>query len=125
MTAPINGRDDVSAPSSPLPPTPREPETKTDPRAAAEHRPKPPSSPYTLLATPQRTLISVIAGLATMFSPLTANIYLPCLPFNSPILFSQLSEKLGRRPVHLLTFSIFAAAECTLPAPVPPAQERP
>ncbi|KAM0327182.1 hypothetical protein ACHAQA_006314 [Verticillium albo-atrum] len=94
--------------------------------------------PYTLLTPVQRTPIALLVGLATMFSPLTANIYLPCLPllqsaFDSslqllnltitayvivqgiaPSVFAQLSEKLGRRPVYLITFTLFVAASAAL-----------
>lgn len=149
MPTPTNEKDDASTPlPSKTPPlsTPKESEIEIKPPAPAEqHHPNPPS-PYTLLTSPQRTLIALLAGLATMFSPLTANIYLPCLPLLqrdftttlqlmnltvtgyvliqglSPTLFSQLSETLGRRPVYLLTFSIFAAASvalATIPASYP------
>lgn len=140
MDTPTNEKD-VSTPSPSntllVSSTSKGPEPDTNPRIPAEHHPKPPS-PYTLLTSPQRALISILAGLATMFSPLTANIYLPCLPLLqhdfsttlqlmnltitgyvliqgiSPTLFSQLFETMGRRPVYLLTFSIFAAASVAL-----------
>ncbi|KAM0280146.1 hypothetical protein ACHAQH_004218 [Verticillium albo-atrum] len=73
-----------------------------------------------------------------MFSPLTANIYLPCIPLlqhdygvslqlinttvtvyvlvqsAAPAFFSQLADTLGRRPVYLATFSIFVCASVGL-----------
>ncbi|KAM0277354.1 hypothetical protein ACHAQH_005870 [Verticillium albo-atrum] len=96
--------------------------------------------PYTLLTPTQRILIALLVGLATMFSPLTANIYLPCLPLLqssfatslqlinltitayvviqgiAPSIFAQLSEKLGRRPVYLITFTLFVVASAALAA---------
>lgn len=140
MSTPTNEKDvSTPSPSNTLlaSSTSKGPKPETSSPIPTEQHPKPPS-PYTLLTTPQRTLISLLAGLATMFSPLTANIYLPCLPLLqhdfsttlqlmnltitgyvliqgiSPALFSQLSETMGRRPVYLLTFSIFAAASVAL-----------
>ncbi|KAK8099906.1 hypothetical protein PG999_010280 [Apiospora kogelbergensis] len=73
-----------------------------------------------------------------MFSPLTANIYLPCVPLLqqdyqttlqlinttitayvlvqsiAPAFFSQLAETHGRRPVYLVTFTIFVGASVGL-----------
>jgi multidrug resistance protein len=105
-----------------------------------EGPPSPPSSapPYTLLTKRQRQWLALLIGIATMFSPLTANIYLPCVPLLkedfhttlqlinmtitayilvqgiAPTFFSQLSEKLGRRPVYILTFSIFVLSSLAL-----------
>jgi multidrug resistance protein len=96
--------------------------------------------PYSLLSPFQKRCIGVLAGTAAMFSPLTANIYLPCVPLLvedfrtslqlinttitaylivqgfSPTLFTQLAEKIGRRPVYLLSFSIFVASSVGLAA---------
>ena len=93
---------------------------------------------YTLLTTRQRYCIIVLIGTATMFSPLTANIYLPCIPLLqhdyrvslqlinttvtayvivqsvAPAFFSQLADTVGRRPVYLVTFSIFICASIGL-----------
>lgn len=93
---------------------------------------------YTLLTDKQRYCIVLMIGIATMFSPLTANIYLPCIAllqkdYNvslqlinttvtayvliqsvAPAFFSQLADQLGRRPVYLITFSIFVCASIGL-----------
>jgi multidrug resistance protein len=93
---------------------------------------------YTLLTNKQRYCIVLMIGIATMFSPLTANIYLPCIAllqhdYNvslqlinttvtayvlvqsvAPAFFSQLADKLGRRPVYLITFAIFVCASIGL-----------
>jgi len=99
---------------------------------------QPDDNPYSLLSWNQKRCIAILAGIAAMFSPLTSNIYLPCIPtlqqeyetslqlMNatitaylvmqgiSPTLFTQLAEKLGRRPVYLLTFSIFVVSSTVL-----------
>ncbi|OIW25314.1 chloramphenicol resistance protein [Coniochaeta ligniaria NRRL 30616] len=73
-----------------------------------------------------------------MFSPLTANIYLPCVPVIqsechttlelmnltitayiviqgiAPTFFSQLSDRIGRRPVYMLTFGLFVGSSIGL-----------
>jgi len=109
-----------------------------DDAAKSETTDLPSASPYTLLTKRQRHCLAVIIGIATMFSPLAANIYLPCVPrlrdeFHTtlqsinltitayilvqgiaPTFFTQLAEKLGRRPVYLLTFSIFVLSSLAL-----------
>lgn len=52
--------------------------SEKDPEAALEASAAPPA--YTLFTTRQRHCIVLLIGTATMFSPLTANIYLPCIP---------------------------------------------
>lgn len=89
------------------------------------------SIPYTAFTLNQKRLLTLLLGLATITSPLTATIYFPLLPllrshFNtsaqsinmtltvyiifqaiSPAIFGPLSDTLGRRPVFLLTLSLY------------------
>ncbi|KAK6849086.1 MFS general substrate transporter [Apiospora arundinis] len=105
-------------------------------RVAAERGTSP--TRYSLLSRAQIRWIALLVGVATMFSPLTANIYLPCVPLLqqdyettlqlinttitayvlvqsiAPAFFSQLAESLGRRPVYLITFTIFVGASVGL-----------
>jgi multidrug resistance protein len=86
---------------------------------------------YTTFTRKQKRLLTLLLGLATITSPLTATIYFPLLPllrthFNtssqsinltitiyiifqalSPAIFGPLSDWLGRRPVYLITLSIY------------------
>ncbi|MBE3047916.1 MFS transporter [Candidatus Bathyarchaeota archaeon] len=147
-TTAIVKEDKPSFPSSPMPSTPTLP-SPSDKEAEASLKVPIPTpercqpktaapTPYTLLSPLQRKLVALTVGLATMFFPLTANIYLPCMPLLqrdfgttlqlmnltvtgyvvvqgiAPTLFSQLSETLGRRPVYLITFSLFVASSVAL-----------
>jgi Mg/Co/Ni transporter MgtE len=80
-------------------------------------------TPYSVFPRSQKRWITLIVGVAMMFSPLSANIYLPCLPLLqrdmhtspqlinltvtayvilqgiAPAFFEELSDKVGRRPV--------------------------
>lgn len=93
---------------------------------------------YSLLSRSQIRWIALLVGVATMFSPLTGNIYFPCVPllqedYNTtlqlinttitayvlvqsiaPAFFSQLAESLDRRPVYLVTFIIFVGSSVGL-----------
>jgi MFS family permease len=77
-------------------------------------------------------------GVAMMFSPLSANIYLPCIPLLqkdmqtstqlinltitayiivqgvAPAFLGELSDKLGRRPIYILAFGFYVAASIGL-----------
>jgi MFS family permease len=90
-----------------------------------------PATPYTTFTPNNKRLLSVLIGLATITSPLTATIYMPLLPLPrthfhvssqainltltiyiifqgvSPAVFGPLSDSLGRRPLYLLTLSIY------------------
>ena len=90
-----------------------------------------PPALYTTFTIRQKRLLTLLLGLATITSPLTATIYFPLLPllrthFNtssqainltitvyiifqalSPAIFGPLSDSLGRRPVYLITLSIY------------------
>jgi multidrug resistance protein len=105
--------------------------------------PPPPSSPpapdvYTTFTGEEKRLLTLLLGLATTTSPLTATIYFPLLPllrahFNtstqainltitlyiifqalSPSIFGPLSDSLGRRPVYLLTLALYMIANLGL-----------
>lgn len=95
-------------------------------------------APYTVFTRGQKRLITVMIGVAMFFSPMTANIYFPCLPslqlamgttlqlLNStitayivlqglsPMFFGDLADNVGRRPVYLLTFTLYTAASLGL-----------
>lgn len=87
--------------------------------------------PYTVFTGSEKSLLTLLLGLATITSPLTATIYFPLLPLLrtqfhtsaqsvnltltiyivfqalSPAIFGPLSDNLGRRPVYLLTLSLY------------------
>ena len=110
----------------------------TDTESADEKVSTTPAVPYTMLTHRQRTLIAYLVGMATMFSPLAANIYLPCVPLLvssygttlqainltitgyviiqgvAPAVFSELAETLGRRPVYLIAFAVFISSSICL-----------
>ena len=88
-------------------------------------------TPYTTFTRNDRRLLTLLLGLATITSPLTATIYFPLLPLLrthfqssaqainltitlyiifqalSPAIFGPLSDTLGRRPVYLLTLCLY------------------
>ena len=93
---------------------------------------------YTTFTSRQKRLLIVLLSLANLASPLTATIYLPLLPLLqvhfrvslqainltitlyilfqaiSPILFASTSDSFGRRPVILMTFSLYTLASIGL-----------
>ena len=96
------------------------------------------SIPYTTFTRNEKRLLTLLLGLATTISPLTATIYFPLLPLLrnhfhtsaqsinitltiyiifqalSPAIFGPLSDSLGRRPVYLLTVSLYVIANLGL-----------
>jgi multidrug resistance protein len=94
--------------------------------------------PCTVFTRPERWLITLIMGTAMFFSPMTANIYFPAMPtlaketsstiqeINptittylilqglSPLFVGGLADKFGRRPIYLVTFTIYVAASLGL-----------
>jgi multidrug resistance protein len=95
-------------------------------------------TPYSVFTRGQKRLITVLIGVAMFFSPMTANIYFPCIPslqsamgttlqlINltitayivlqglSPLFFGDLADTIGRRPVYLLTFALYTTASLGL-----------
>ena len=93
---------------------------------------------YTIFTLHEKQLIVFLLSLATLVSPLTATIYFPLLPllkthFNtssqainltitiyiifqalSPLLFASVSDTFGRRPIYLLTFTLYVIANLGL-----------
>lgn len=85
------------------------------------------AKPYTSFTRSQKRLLTLLIGLVTVTSPLTATIYFPLLPLLrshfktsaeainltitlyivfqaiSPAVFGPLSDTLGRRPIYLAT----------------------
>ncbi|OAP59352.1 hypothetical protein AYL99_06650 [Fonsecaea erecta] len=93
---------------------------------------------YSVFGARVRRVVTIILGAATLASPLTATSYLPLLPLLSahfhvslqqinltitvyiifqavaPLLISTFSDTLGRRPLFLASFAIFALASLGL-----------
>ncbi|ORY75719.1 major facilitator superfamily transporter [Protomyces lactucae-debilis] len=97
--------------------------------AATERRPV-----YSTFSKRQKSFITLLVSLASIFSPISATIYVPALPTIAkdlnvsitlvnlsvtsymifqglaPSLWGPLTDAIGRRPVYLLTFLIYIAA---------------
>ncbi|KAH8820665.1 major facilitator superfamily domain-containing protein, partial [Xylogone sp. PMI_703] len=97
---------------------------------AQQPEPEPPT-PYTRFTRNETKLLTLLLGLTTITSPLTATIYYPLLPLLrshfhvsaqainmtitlyvifqalSPAIFGPLSDTLGRRPIYLVTLSLY------------------
>jgi multidrug resistance protein len=93
---------------------------------------------YTTFTSREKRLLTLLLGLGTITSPLTATIYFPLLPLLrehfdtsaqainltltiyivfqalSPAIFGPLSDSVGRRPVYLLTLSIYVVGNLAL-----------
>lgn len=108
------------------------------PMEAALENKTTPQIPYYVMPTSQRRWTTLIIGLATMFLPLRANIYLPCIPWLqcdmhtslelvnlrvttyiifrgiTPVFFGELPDKVGRRLVYIVIFGNYVAANIGL-----------
>ncbi|KAI4132475.1 MAG: hypothetical protein LQ338_000695 [Usnochroma carphineum] len=126
-------RSDEIQPSA-RPPSLPSPSKEYPPPAEALSSPP----PYTVFTPAHRRLITLILVLTMLASPLTATIYLPLLPLLaahfrvslqsinltltlyivfqalSPLLFATASDTLGRRPIYLITFSVYTLASLGL-----------
>lgn len=115
--------------SSPLEIDSKQEETNVP--ADKESPPDPPPFPYTTFTRNQKRALTLLVGLATITSPLTATIYFPLLPLLrdhfhtttqainltltvyvffqalSPAIFGPLSDSVGRRLVYVLTLSLY------------------
>lgn len=93
-----------------------------------------PNLPHSTFTKRQKTIITILVSLASVFSPISATIYVPALPtiakdlnvsislinlsvtsymiFQglSPSLWGSLTDVLGRRPVYLITFVVYIGA---------------
>ena len=97
-----------------------------------------PEAIYTTFTTRDKYLITSLLGLSTITSPLTATIYFPLLPLLrshydtssqavnltitiyiifqalSPLFFATISDTVGRRPIYLLTLTLYILANLGL-----------
>ena len=107
---------------------------ETPPEKYDEHQ----ETPYTVFNTPTKRGIVCIIALAGFFSPLSANIYFPALNYIGkdlhvslelmnltitaylicqgivPSMLGDLADMLGRRPVYIMVFLVFFAANVGL-----------
>lgn len=110
---------------------------------ATPQKPPPPTSDsreslYTVFTPREKWLLTLLLGLTTITSPLTATIYFPLLPLLSthyhvsaqainltitiyiifqaisPAIFGTLSDSLGRRIVYLLTLTLYVLSNLSL-----------
>lgn len=117
-----------------------EPDQSSKGSSGAPPPPSPPPTPdlYTAFTRKEKRLLTLLLGIATTTSPLTATIYFPLLPllrahFNtstqainltitlyiifqalSPAIFGPLSDSLGRRPIYLFTLALYMVANLGL-----------
>lgn len=93
---------------------------------------------YSIYNSIQKAMITLLIGLGMLFSPMSANIYFPCLSalqlavhttrqlINltitfyivvqgiAPAFFGHSADVIGRRPVYLITFTVYVAASVGL-----------
>ncbi|KZP25436.1 MFS general substrate transporter [Athelia psychrophila] len=109
-------------------------DTLVDPSTPSKEKAEGIKKPYSIYTTREKWLIVLIASFAGLFSPLTANIYLPAIPtmaaaFHkstelinitvtvymvfqgiSPMLWGTIADKVGRRPIFLACLLVLSIA---------------
>ncbi|WVQ72078.1 hypothetical protein IAR50_001623 [Cryptococcus sp. DSM 104548] len=119
-----------SSPSSPSSTSPLEDATSQDPQNA--------EVPYSAFSQSTKYLIVGLGAIAAIFSPISSNIFVPAIPtlaekFNrsesdisqaltiylvfqatTPSIFGAMSDSFGRRPLYILTLSIYFGANIGL-----------
>lgn len=88
-------------------------ESRDAPRQQRPRLPRlPRPTPFTTFTVRQKHLIASLLGFPSLASPLTATIYLPVIPLLtlSPAIFATLSDTLGRRPIFLITLTLYLLA---------------
>ena len=115
------------------------PSEKELPSNTLDAPPPPPTQPlYTLFTPKEKRLLTLLLGLTTITSPLTATIYFPLLPLLashyhtsaqainltitiyivfqalSPAIFATLSDSLGRRIIYLITLTLYVLSNLGL-----------
>ena len=97
-------------------------------------------SPYSAFTSLQKKQIALLVALATMFSPLSSFIYYPCIDSIAkdlgvtvelinltitsymivsgiaPAIIGDFADMVGRRPIYMITFTIYFAANVGLAA---------
>lgn len=98
----------------------------------------PPPDAYSAFSAGERRLLTAVVGFSMLFSPLSANIYFPAidelqsalgtsaqninltitsylvLQAVAPVLFGDVADSIGRRPVFLVMFAIYIVANLAL-----------
>jgi multidrug resistance protein len=112
--------------------------TELEAPAGAPATPNPPTVPYTVFSRSTIRLLTVLVGMASVFSSLSANIYFPSISVLSrslhtsiqkinltitsyivvqaisPALLGGLADNFGRRPIYLISFSVYVLANLGL-----------
>ncbi|KAK8075701.1 hypothetical protein PG997_010364 [Apiospora hydei] len=104
-------------------------------QATSHHEAEAEEAPYSVLSASERRLLTLTVGVSMLFSPLSANIYFPALgalqteletsaqninlTITAYLVFQAvapalLGDLVGRRPVFLLMFAVYAAANVGL-----------
>ena len=128
----------ISGPSGPAQQTRKAEASDLSGEAPPENYDEPQEAPYTVFSTATKRGIVGIVALAGFFSPLSANIYFPALNYMGedlhvslelmnltitaylicqgivPSMLGDLADMLGRRPVYVMIFLVYFAANIGL-----------